>query len=542
MRRSLVYLVVVALLAAGVPATAQDQISNWEAPQVDLTAKLHFVGITPCRVVDTRGNGFTGQWGPPLLSAGVPRDIQIAGQCGVPANAAAVSANLGVARVQGAGHLSVWPQGGTFPIVSSLNYEANRNVANAAVVTLGVTGAMSVQANVSNTDFFMDVNGYYMPTLGSLNTLTGDVTLVAGQNVTVTPTGNSLEIATSVPEGPPGPTGPAGPQGPQGVQGDPGATGPQGPQGAQGVQGDPGPTGPQGPQGVQGDTGATGPQGPQGVQGDTGATGPQGPQGVQGDTGATGPQGPQGVQGDTGATGPQGPQGVQGDPGPTGAQGPQGVQGDPGATGPQGPQGDPGPQGPQGATGPQGAQGPQGVQGVQGPAGATGATGPQGPQGVAGASLNPRQIGMLRWYQIAANGYVYGSGGGGPRGMAFDGDHIWVGQLSVGQRREVPGQRREPARRFRQRRRRSLRDRDRRQLRLGRQLREQQVTRFRTFDTAPSGTFGVAGSPAGLAFDGTHIWVTLQNTNTIQRLRATDGANLGVHLRLPRRRPAGHRL
>src|SRR5687768_9256752 len=104
-------------VAVAVTAVAQEDgpVPNWKAPATwtapsDLTSPLQLVGITPCRVVDTRGNGFTGAWGPPLLSAGVPRNIPIAGRCGIPADAPAVSANLTVVRTQGAGHLSVYPE------------------------------------------------------------------------------------------------------------------------------------------------------------------------------------------------------------------------------------------------------------------------------------------------------------------------------------------------------------------------------------------------------------------------------------------------
>ncbi|MGH9759543.1 MAG: hypothetical protein ACREAC_01745, partial [Blastocatellia bacterium] len=81
---------------------------------------------------------------------------------------------------------------------------------------------------------------------------------------------------------------PAGAAGPQGPVGPIGPTGPQGPIGAQGPQG------PQGPKGDLGATGATGAPGTAGSIGATGATGLQGPQGLQGLQGNPGPQGPPG--------------------------------------------------------------------------------------------------------------------------------------------------------------------------------------------------------------------------------------------------------
>jgi hypothetical protein len=90
---------------------------------------------------------------------------------------------------------------------------------------------------------------------------------------------NTIDVETSIAQGPQGPQGPQGAQGPQGPQGEPGAQGPQGPQGAQGSKGDPGEQGPQGP---KGDPGEQGPQGPKGDPGE------QGPQGLRGDTGVLG--------------------------------------------------------------------------------------------------------------------------------------------------------------------------------------------------------------------------------------------------------------
>ena len=123
---------------------------------------LPFIAVSPCRVADTRGNGFTGQYGPPALFANATRDFTIAGQCGIPASAAAVSFNFAALNVGAAGDLRVFPTGGGVPLVSTLNYNANTpNIANAAVVPLGTVGAITVQADAVTIDLIIDVNGYY---------------------------------------------------------------------------------------------------------------------------------------------------------------------------------------------------------------------------------------------------------------------------------------------------------------------------------------------------------------------------------------------
>ena len=167
----------------------QEAIPNWPAPvewsphslsrgvstMGAITSPLPFIGLTPCRVADTRGNGFTGQYGPPSLVANASRTFTITGQCGIPASAAAVSFNFGALNVGGGGDLRVFPAGAGAPLVSTLNYDANTpNIANAAVVPLGTGGAITVQADAVAIDLIIDVNGYYAPAgVGTHNTFLG---------------------------------------------------------------------------------------------------------------------------------------------------------------------------------------------------------------------------------------------------------------------------------------------------------------------------------------------------------------------------------
>ena len=131
-----------------------------EGLQVLPTAPLPLIGITPCRIADTRGNGFTGQYGPPSL-AGPPRNFTLTGQCGIGGTAQAVSLNITVTNTQGPGFILIYPQGGAAPVVSTLNYIAGQTVANGAVVPLGTGGGVTVVAGVSGTDLIIDTNGYY---------------------------------------------------------------------------------------------------------------------------------------------------------------------------------------------------------------------------------------------------------------------------------------------------------------------------------------------------------------------------------------------
>ena len=53
------------------------------------------------------------------------------------------------------------------------------------------------------------------------------------------------------------------------------------------------------------------------------------------------------------------------------------------------------------------------------------------------------------------------------------------------------------------------------------------VTRLRASDGAIVGTFSVGEFPIGLAFDGANIWVTNSDSDNVTKLRASDGAVLG---------------
>jgi hypothetical protein len=75
--------------------------------------------------------------------------------------------NITVTNTKGPGFITVWPQGGTFPTVSTLNYVAGQTIANAAIVPSGTGGGISVVAGVHGTDLIIDINGYFSSTLGT---------------------------------------------------------------------------------------------------------------------------------------------------------------------------------------------------------------------------------------------------------------------------------------------------------------------------------------------------------------------------------------
>ncbi|HLY17758.1 MAG TPA: hypothetical protein VKR61_11075 [Bryobacteraceae bacterium] len=128
------------------------------------TAGLRFVTMPPCRLVDTRDNLKPGGFGPPSISGGASRSFAIPdGPCaGIPAAAQAYSLNVTVVPHGELSYLTVWPTGQSQPLVSTLNSLDGRIKANAAVISAGTAGAISVFAT-NNMDLVLDIDGYFVP-------------------------------------------------------------------------------------------------------------------------------------------------------------------------------------------------------------------------------------------------------------------------------------------------------------------------------------------------------------------------------------------
>ena len=115
--------------------------------------------LAPCRIVDTRDA--PGPWGGPPLG-GSDRTFILAGTCGIPATARAVSVNLTVVQPGADGYLSVYPGGGAASTTSLINFRAGQIRANNALLTLGAAGDIVVRnGSTGSVHFLLDVNGYF---------------------------------------------------------------------------------------------------------------------------------------------------------------------------------------------------------------------------------------------------------------------------------------------------------------------------------------------------------------------------------------------
>jgi hypothetical protein len=116
------------------------------------------------------------------------------------------------------------------------------------------------------------------------------------------------------------------------------------------------------------------------------------------------------------------------------------------------------------------------------------------PRGIAfdGANMwfthNANSVTKVRANDGATLGvFSAGSATSGPSGIAFDGANIWVTNSG-----------------------------------------NNTVTKLRASDGATLGTFSVGGRPTKIAFDGANIWILSDLSHTVTKLRASDGANLGA--------------
>src|SRR6185369_12168004 len=159
------------LAAAGTASLAGDALTLILPPRSATLAVLDvqapvatdFYTLAPCRLLDTRNA--IGPLGGPALDAGATRNFNLAGHCGVPATARAVSVNVTVVAPAAAGYLVAWPGGGTAPVASLLNFASGQTRSNNAFIPLSQdgNGTLALRATLTSgsAQVVVDVNGYF---------------------------------------------------------------------------------------------------------------------------------------------------------------------------------------------------------------------------------------------------------------------------------------------------------------------------------------------------------------------------------------------
>ncbi len=125
-----------------------------------------YYALTPCRVADTREAAEPLRQGG-IITAAVQRNLTIQGRCGVPTGAKAVTLNLTITSPTADGFVSLWPVGGAFPVVSTINFKAGEAaLANGAIVPLAATtpdlaSIYGTAGGSATIHLIVDVTGYF---------------------------------------------------------------------------------------------------------------------------------------------------------------------------------------------------------------------------------------------------------------------------------------------------------------------------------------------------------------------------------------------
>jgi len=115
-----------------------------------------FYTVAPCRVADTRT-------GSPILS-GTIRSLPIAGLCGIPVGAKAVSVNITAVDPTSQGYMTLFAGGTGQPAATTISFQSGVTRSNNALISLAPNGTMDAFGLVSNggtVHLIVDVNGYF---------------------------------------------------------------------------------------------------------------------------------------------------------------------------------------------------------------------------------------------------------------------------------------------------------------------------------------------------------------------------------------------
>lgn len=118
-----------------------------------------FYTLPPCRLLDTRHQPSSPLW------SSVPREMSVAGSCGVPPSATAAAFNVTVANPTRAGSLTAFATGSTpAPMTGVVDFRVGTTRAGAVVLGLSFGGTVSILPVLQGggaIDVIVDVSGYF---------------------------------------------------------------------------------------------------------------------------------------------------------------------------------------------------------------------------------------------------------------------------------------------------------------------------------------------------------------------------------------------
>ncbi len=125
-----------------------------------------YTALAPFRLVDTRaGSGYPDAGA--TLGPGSSLPVTVTGIDGVPDDASAVSINVTVTGGSTVSYLSVYPTGGSLPLVSNLNWGPGQTIPNLVIVPVGAGGQVSFYNDLGTVNIVVDLEGYFAPESGA---------------------------------------------------------------------------------------------------------------------------------------------------------------------------------------------------------------------------------------------------------------------------------------------------------------------------------------------------------------------------------------
>jgi hypothetical protein len=142
-------------------------LEGYFTPSTGATGTGHFFPLTPSRITDTRTGSNEPNAGK-TLSANSSISVPVAGVGGVPTTGvSAVELNVTATDTTQASYFTVYPNSGTIPTASNVNWNAGQVVANRVIVPLNSAGAVNVYNYAGSADLVVDVDGYFSSTSSS---------------------------------------------------------------------------------------------------------------------------------------------------------------------------------------------------------------------------------------------------------------------------------------------------------------------------------------------------------------------------------------
>jgi PKD repeat protein len=143
-----------------VTLTDTDASGNTASTTQQVVIGSPFVPLSPVRLLDTRSGT-----GAPRAAIGPGGQLSLTvtgGPADIPAGGlTAVVLNVTVANATAGSFLTVYPDGGSRPATSNLNYTAGQTIPNLVTVPVGTDGKVNFYNHSGNVDVIADVEGYY---------------------------------------------------------------------------------------------------------------------------------------------------------------------------------------------------------------------------------------------------------------------------------------------------------------------------------------------------------------------------------------------